>query len=52
MTDEANRKPPANEDRQARLAQALRANLRKRKAQARARRQGGQEGSTERGDRD
>jgi len=37
MTDDANDNPPAKDDRQARLAQALRANLRKRKAQARAR---------------
>ncbi|RIA55400.1 hypothetical protein [Dichotomicrobium thermohalophilum] len=45
-------KPPANDDRQTRLAQALRANLRKRKAQARARRTSGERPSDRRSEQD
>jgi hypothetical protein len=45
MTDDPDNKTPEKDDRQARLAEALRANLRKRKAQARARRKGEQRGS-------
>jgi hypothetical protein len=47
MADDAKRK---EDDRQARLAEALRANLRKRKAQARARRKNDQQSSDDRAD--
>lgn len=52
MTDDANDNPPAKGDRQTRLAQALRANLRKRKAQARARRKPEERASSKRADQD
>lgn len=50
MTDDPQNKRPEKDDRQARLAEALRANLRKRKAQARARRHGEQRRSGDNAD--
>jgi hypothetical protein len=47
MADDAKRK---EDDRQARLTEALRANLRKRKAQARARRKNDQQSADHRAD--
>jgi hypothetical protein len=49
MPDDAKRK---DDDRQSRLAEALRANLRKRKAQARARRKNDQPAADDRADQD
>jgi hypothetical protein len=50
MSDDPDNKTPEKDDRQTRLAEALRANLRKRKAQARARRKGEQRGSDDNAD--
>jgi hypothetical protein len=50
MSDDPDTKTPEKDHRQTRLAEALRANLRKRKAQARARRKGEQRGSDKNAD--
>jgi len=52
MTDDAKDGSPAKDSREARLAAALRANLRRRKAQTRARRSGERQNPGERDDQD